>query len=72
MSTTLFRHEIQRTFSRVADEAIEQGLLTHEERVTIGRRHTRKHGNWIRHLRDLCAYIEYKQEKTGCQHSSKN
>ena len=67
MSTTLFMQEIRKAFYRVAAEAIDQGLLTPTERDTIRRRNTRKGGNWVRHLRNLCAYIKYKQDKRDHQ-----
>ncbi len=70
MSTTLFRNTIQEAFDRVSTEAIERGFLTPKERDTIRRRGTRKQFNHLRHLEDLCAYVEYKWEKGNHEHDT--
>jgi len=68
---SIFTRAVRSTFYQVAADAIEQGLLTSKERDTISRRKTRKYGNWVRHLSDLCAYIEYRQSKGNHDHDTK-
>ncbi len=61
MTTSLFRQTIRDAFDKLAAEAIEQGLLTAEQRDTLKRSGTRKRSNYVRHLQDLCALIECQQ-----------
>ncbi len=68
---SVFTRAVRSTFYRVAADAIEQELLTAKERDTISRRQERKHGNWVRHLRDLCAYIEHRQTRRKVGHDAK-
>lgn len=53
----LSNREAQSWFYLMAQKAIDQGLLSIRERDTISRRHTRKAGNWRRHVRDLHSWF---------------
>jgi hypothetical protein len=44
-------------FYRLANQAIQAGVLTITERDTISGRGTRKAAYWGRHLRDLASYL---------------
>lgn len=63
----MFREEARQMFYLEAVRAIEQGLLSAEERDTIRRQATRKQGNWVRHLRNLRDYIKYKRGRETCK-----
>lgn len=50
--------EAKHRFCQIATKAIEMGLLTLPDLDTIRRHGTRKRGNWKRHLRNLCDYLD--------------
>lgn len=58
----------KRRFYQIATKAIEMGLLTPAERDTIRRRATRNRGNWVRRLRNLQDYVEYKRARENEEH----
>ncbi|GAI81686.1 unnamed protein product [marine sediment metagenome] len=69
-SIPLFSRLMRAMFDEVSEQAVEEGLLTTTECDTIRRRGTRKQHNHIRHLKDLCAFVEYKQRKEKPEHDT--
>ncbi|GAI60597.1 unnamed protein product [marine sediment metagenome] len=61
--TAMSNRQAKRRFYQIATKAIEMGLLTIGERDTIRRHATRKRGNWARHLRNLCDYLDWKRDE---------
>ena len=61
MSNSLDRR--RKTFYLIAQHAIDEGLLTPQERDFICRKGTRKAGYWARHVRNLLEVLAERQRR---------
>ena len=53
----------RKTFYLIAQHAIDEGLLTPQERDFICRKGTRKAGYWARHIRNLLDVLAERQRR---------